>query len=71
MDGALDFFIVLGQVPGTDLQITFNQIVIFSVVAPLLWISGKKFLHVDFKRAILLAAVYIHTKKGQQLRLPF
>jgi len=70
MDGAVDFFIVLGQVPGTNIRITFEQILAFSILAPLLWILRNKFLHFDFRRALWFAVIYIHTKKGQQLRLP-
>lgn len=35
----LDFFIVLGQVPGTNYQITFNQILVFLSIMLLLWLA--------------------------------
>lgn len=41
----LDFFLVLGQIPGTDFQMTFNEIVILAVIlaAPAyFWMRGEK-----------------------------
>jgi hypothetical protein len=44
----LDFLLVLGQIPGTNLQITFNEITIFTI-AVLSWY---------FRRQLRALAIY-------------
>ena len=65
-----DFLLVLGQVPGTNIVITFSEVVGFCILAPLLWAARKKYLHTDLRRTMRLLSVHLHSKKGQQLRLP-
>ena len=65
-----DFLLVLGQVPGTNIEITFSEVVGFCILTGLLWAFRKKFIHKDLKRSARLLITHIHTKKGQQLRLP-
>ena len=64
-----DFLIVLGQVPGTNFVITFSEIIGFCLLMPFLWAARKRLLRANPKRTVYLLAVYLQTKKGQQLKL--
>jgi hypothetical protein len=77
----LDLLLVLGQVPGTDHQITFNQfLAICLAVAGLFVIRRKGVNFSDLKRIkikkfhirylIRHRRLYLLTKKGTQLKLP-
>ena len=66
----LDFLLVLGQVPGTNFQITFSELVAFYISVPLIWAVRKKMLHTDPRRTARLTLIYLQTRKGQQLKLP-
>ena len=66
----LDFLLVLGQVPGTNFQITFYELVAIYALLPFLWLARKKLLHIDPCRTTRNLFVYLHSKKGQQLKLP-
>lgn len=74
----LNEFLVLGQVPGTNFQITFNELVIVFAAAALaaaayLFYRNKLFGRY-FRRSILLARLlaqlFIESKKHRQLSLP-
>jgi hypothetical protein len=61
-----DFFIVLGQVPGTNLQITFNEIVIFVAVVLALFVAYRRNVYVRRRARQLYEAInreFITTRK--------
>ncbi|HEX5394804.1 MAG TPA: hypothetical protein VFW52_00350 [Candidatus Saccharimonadales bacterium] len=65
-----DFLLVLGRVPGTNLVITFSEIIGFSCFLPFIWLAHKRLLHADLRRTLRLLQLHLQTKKGQQLKLP-
>ncbi len=62
-----DFLLVLGQIPGTDIQVTFLEIIGAFILVILAFLARKKLVHSWHK--IQLLHLYLHTKKGQQLKL--
>lgn len=70
-----DFLIVLGQIPGTDIQITFLELLCFSILLILLFLYRRRLLNIKF---VSMAAVYfakhwrlyLLVRKGTQLKLP-
>lgn len=66
-----DFLLVLGQVPGTDIQITFLEVVIFCLLICSLLLSRKKILKVKhIYKHLSNMHIYLRYKKGAQLHLP-
>lgn len=65
-----DFLIVLGEVPGTDYEITFSQIVGFCLFAGIVWTVRKRSLIAHPRRNIHQLWLQQRFKKGQQLKLP-
>jgi hypothetical protein len=66
----LDSLLVLGEIPGTDYEITFSQVVGLYLLAPGLWVVRKKLLLPSPKRTLRQILTQLYTKKGQQLKLP-
>ncbi len=67
-----DFLLVLGQVPGTDIQITFLEVVLFCLLISLFWFSRKQLLKLRLVYKYLANLhIYLRVKKGAQLHLPF
>lgn len=64
-----DFLLVLGQVPGTNFEITFSEVVGFCILLAFLWAARKKVLHFNLKRTARLLIIHSRAKKGQQLKL--
>ncbi len=63
-----DFLIVLGIIPGTNIQITFSELCVSSALVLSLYLIHKE--HLTPKRALYLISIYWHSRKGQQLKLP-
>lgn len=67
----LNEFLVLGQVPGTNLQITFTELMLLFDIALILLMLEKK---LDMRKQVSYYWIYIHfyflAKKSQHLRLP-
>ncbi|HVS78794.1 MAG TPA: hypothetical protein VHD84_00690 [Candidatus Saccharimonadales bacterium] len=64
--------LVLGLVPGTNLMITFNELVALLDAALVLYLLRKR-MHLrlpDIRYYWLYARLYIEFRKGQQLSLP-
>lgn len=74
----LNEFLVLGQIPGTNIQITFDELVAAFILAALLgagYIFYKKQLFNNYLRQYILAArlkvqLFIESKEQRQLSLP-
>lgn len=67
----LNEILVLGQVPGTNFQVTFNELLfVFDVL--LLAVLLRKRVHIIQRLSYyrLYVHLYLSTRKGQQLRLP-
>ena len=66
----LNEFLVLGQIPGTNLDITFNELMIVLDLIPLFWLLHLNRLSLDqIKRTPQILAIYLSTRKGHQLKL--
>jgi hypothetical protein len=64
-----DFLIILGRVPGTNFQITFEEIVGFCLFAALLWLMRKRAGLIHLKTTLRILWLAWRIKKGQQLKL--
>lgn len=66
----LDFLLVLGQIPGTNLQITFNELVIGAALAAI-WYFRRYIMRSVRTRAAKLAGTW-HDRywRRRQLSLP-
>lgn len=63
-DLMLNEFLVLGQVPGTDFQITFNEWLSAAILVFLLFIAYKKRLYsFDIKYFWLYSLIYISVRR--------
>lgn len=63
--------LALGQIPGTNIQITFTELLIVVELILLAYLFRNKIgklLH--FRQTLHLIHLYLLTKKGQQLKLP-
>ena len=63
----LDFLLVLGQIPGTNLQITFNEITIF-ITAVFIWYFRRQ-LRALAIREYKLSLAYLKHRYYQHLQL--
>ena len=61
----LDLFLVLGQIPGTNFQITFNELLVCFAVATVVWISLRAFGKI---RRNLWRAYYVYLDVFARLR---
>ncbi len=67
----LDFLLVLGQIPGTSYQVSFEELMTTCLTVGIIWYAHKKRWTVaDAKRPVHLVRVYLSTKRGAQLKLP-
>jgi hypothetical protein len=67
----LNEFLVLGQIPGTNFQITFSELALLFDIALVVFLLRKN--HVIFQKFgyyRLYIHLYFSTKRGQQLSLP-
>lgn len=64
-----ELLLVLGQVPGTNYEITFAQVVLFCLMAPLMWLAYRRLLRLNPRKSANLIITYLKTRKGQQLKL--
>jgi hypothetical protein len=67
----LNEFLVLGLIPGTNIQITFNELLLvldISLVVFLLHKKHKVFQGFGYYR--LYIHLYFSARRGQQLKLP-
>ena len=70
-----DFLLVLGQIPGTNIQITFLDLVGFCLLLLVTLLVRKKHLKLGLSPKSWTHAVrhwrsYLLVKKGTQLKLP-
>lgn len=66
-----DFLLVLGQVPGTDIQITFLELLLATALAAAFLLYRKHLLKAStLNHLIHQLLLYLRTKRGQQLKLP-
>lgn len=61
------FLLILGQVPGTDIRITFWDLLVILILSIILWRNRKTLLHPSY--ILHLIKIHLRTRKGQQLRL--
>jgi len=62
--------LVLGQIPGTNIQITFNEFLIMLDLAAIIVLTRKhlpQFYRI--RRAYHLAVLYIYFKRSQRIKL--
>lgn len=69
-----DFILVLGQIPGTNIQVTFSEFIVMLIIAWLAWRARRKHIGVRrFMKSTLYFAghwqQYLRNKKGSQLKL--
>lgn len=74
LNSAINQLVFLGQVPGTDFQITFTELLLAAELALVIFLFRKKPLLVKVGRRLkfylLKLEVYLLTDKGKELRLP-
>ena len=63
-------FLVLGQIPGTNIQITFNEFLLLLDIG-LIILLARKYLPLfnRIRRAYYFASLYIYFKRGQRVKL--
>ncbi len=62
--------LVLGQIPGTNIQITFNEFLILLDVAVIILLSRKYLPQFSrIRRAYYLVSLYIYYKRSQRIKL--
>lgn len=66
----LDSLLVLGELPGTDYEITFWQVVVLYLLLLIAWSQRKKLTLPSPRRTIRQILTHFQSKKGQQLKLP-
>jgi hypothetical protein len=66
----LDFLLVLGQIPGTNLQITFNEIAIFTA-AVLSWYFRRQLRDLAIREyRMFITYIKLRYYLHRQLKLP-
>jgi hypothetical protein len=68
-------FLFLGQIPGTNFQITFSELAVAVELGLIYWLMRQR--HISYKD-VLMHPIYfvrhwqlfVRTKKGAQLELP-
>jgi hypothetical protein len=66
----LDFLLVLGQIPGTNFQVSFEELITIYLAVGLAWyVHHRRWTVADAQRAARLTRLYVSTKKGTQLKL--
>lgn len=72
-DQMFNFFLVLGLIPGTNIQITFNEIAAFLDIAVFFMLFRKKLISprlvARFNNFAHNWRVYLFVRKGSQLQL--
>lgn len=67
----LGFLLVLGQIPGTNFQITFSELLILLLLAIVIWEARRMNLHLkDVKKLPAYLKFHLLIRKGAQLKLP-
>jgi len=66
----LDFLLVLGQIPGTRLQITFYELIIFSLLFTAWLFRGQLYRLALARKNLLIAQLKLKLWQRRQLSLP-
>ena len=68
----LDDFLILGQVPGTNFQITFSELLLLLDAVLIFYLLRKHHLSPfeKIKWQYYYIRLYLSVEQGQQLRLP-
>jgi hypothetical protein len=62
--------LVLGQIPGTNIQITFNEFLMILDLVVIIVLTHKHLPQFDrIRRAYYLVSLYIYFKRSQRIKL--